>query len=251
MEPGVGRIKFVFAATLATLAIGVALLSWSLFHRTGWTGGSHALLTASICLLLSAVGGVAMMATLRRDCNRLTARLRQTDVPLHSAALSFPHAGFSFLQRTLSELAESAERAVNDAAFRTKELEVQLKVATAERQHAEAIIYSISDAVLVTDAFDELVLANDAAARTFGFELGNSCRKPLDQVLHDPNLIGMIRHARHSDSGDPRRVIEHLLHTSAGDRTFKVTLSSVAAPKPIEGAERTMLLLVLSPCCMT
>ena len=43
--------------------------------------------------------------------------------------------------------------------MRLKELEIQLKVATAQRHHAQAILYSISDAVLVTDPFDELVLA--------------------------------------------------------------------------------------------
>jgi two-component system phosphate regulon sensor histidine kinase PhoR len=237
-ELGVSRSKLVFAVTLAGLASGVFALSWAPLHGAAWTATPHACAAATICFFLSAAGGVAMMAILRRDCNRLTARLRQTDAPLRATANSLPQAGFSFLQRALSELAESAERAVNDAAFRAKELEVQLKVATAERQHAEAIIYSISDAVLVTDAFDELVLANEAAARTFGFELGNSTRKPLDQVLRDPNLISMIRHARHSDADAPRRVVEHTLHTSAGDRTFKVTLSAVAGPKPIDATDR-------------
>jgi len=64
-----------------------------------------------------------------------------------------------------------------------KELEIQLKVATAERQHAEAIIYSISDAVLVTDPFDELVLANESAARALEFDLNNSERAPMEKVL--------------------------------------------------------------------
>ncbi len=236
-ELGVGRTKLVFAGSLASLASGVFALTWAALHSDGTVAASHAQLAGALCCLVSAICGVAMMAILRRDCDRLTTRLRQTDAPLHSAALSIPQGGFSFLQRALCELAESAERAVNDAAFRTKELEVQLKVATAERQHAEAIIYSISDAVLVTDAFDELVLANESAARTFGFELRGCSRKPLDQVLHDPAIIGMIRHARQSNSGALRRVIEHSLRTSAGERTFKVTLSSIAGPRTLDGTD--------------
>jgi PAS domain-containing protein len=68
---------------------------------------------------------------------------------------------------------------VSDAALRVKEIEIQLKVATAQRQHAEAIIYSISDAVLVTDPFDDLVLANESAARAFGFDLTSVGRTPI------------------------------------------------------------------------
>ena len=68
------------------------------------------------------------------------------------------------LTDAVNELMADSEKTVADSCIRAKELEIELKVATAERQHAEAIIYSISDAVLVTDPFDDLVLANEAAA---------------------------------------------------------------------------------------
>jgi len=45
----------------------------------------------------------------------------------------------------------------------------------------EAIIYSISDAVLVTDPFDDLVLANEAAARSFDFDLATSSRLTIGE----------------------------------------------------------------------
>ena len=79
----------------------------------------------------------------------------------------------------MNDIVRHADATVSDAAVKAKELEIQLKVATAERQHAEAIIYSISDAVLVTDPFDELVLANESAARTFDFDLdaGRAARR--------------------------------------------------------------------------
>ena len=223
-----GRSKLVFCVTLAALACGTLLLVLAAVPGWGAATGGRLLALAALCCMISAIGGVAVIAALRRDCNRLTARLRETSSPLQDRTVSLPKGGFAFLQRALSELADSAERAVADAAFRAKELEVQLKVATAERHHAEAIIYSISDAVLVTDAFDELVLANDAAARAFGFELGAVGRKPLDQILHDPAMIGLIRQTRRNDGESARRVTEHTIHTNTGDRTFKVTLSGVA-----------------------
>src|SRR3989442_1316108 len=127
----------------------------------------------------------------------------------------------------LNDLVESTENSVAGAALKVKELEIQLKVAHAERQHAEAIIYSISDAVLVTDPFDELVLANESAAKTFEFDLSKVARSPVDQVLHDPRMIGMIREMRQSHTRNGRRVLEHEVRTSTGGRIFKVTLSSV------------------------
>ena len=70
--------------------------------------------------------------------------------------LESPSGDANHIISAVNELVGVAERAVTDAALKVKEIEIQLKVATAQRQHAEAIIYSISDAVLVTDPFHAL-----------------------------------------------------------------------------------------------
>jgi two-component system phosphate regulon sensor histidine kinase PhoR len=143
--------------------------------------------------------------------------------------VTVPDTGFVFLSRAMEELIDSSERAVSDAAMRAKELEIQLRVATAERQHAEAIIYSISDAVVVTDRFDELVLANQSAAHAFNFELAHSSRRPVEEVLRDARMIELIRGMRQSDGGAGRRVIEHSIRREGSPpRTYSVTLSSVS-----------------------
>jgi two-component system phosphate regulon sensor histidine kinase PhoR len=137
------------------------------------------------------------------------------------------------LAAALNDMVEGAGRSVERAAVAVKELEIQLKLATAEREHAEAIIYSISDAVLVTDPYDELLLANESAARTFGFDLAaveRAGRPPVDQVLHDPRMIELIRDMRQSDNVGCRRIVEHPVRTPAGPRVFNVTLSCVAGP---------------------
>ena len=124
--------------------------------------------------------------------------------------------------------AEAAAQVADAAALRAKGLELQLKIATAERQHAEAIIYNITDAVLVTDTFDELVLANEPAARTFQFELDGAHRRRVDQILKDPKVVSLIREMRQGAGGTGRRVVEHRVHTPGGVRTFKITLSTVS-----------------------
>jgi two-component system phosphate regulon sensor histidine kinase PhoR len=80
----------------------------------------------------------------------------------------------------------------------------------------------------VTDPFDELVLANDAAARTLEFDLERACRAPVEQVLKDEKLIALIREMRQSNSTSGRRIVEHTVRTTSGERTFKITLSCVA-----------------------
>jgi two-component system phosphate regulon sensor histidine kinase PhoR len=132
------------------------------------------------------------------------------------------------LTGAVNGLIDYAHGAVSKARLEAKEMEIRMKVATAERQHAEAIIYSISDAVLVTDGFDDVVLANESAARTFEFELSRAERAPVSQVLRDVRLAGMIREMRQSDSRTERRIVEHTVRTPTGGRTFKVTLSCFA-----------------------
>src|SRR4030095_14315072 len=117
----------------------------------------------------------------------------------------------------MNELVAVAERAMADAALRVKEIEIQLKVATAQRQHAQAIIYSISDAVLVTDPFDDLVLANESAARAFGFDLTSVGRTPIAKVLSDEKVVEMIREMRQSDTRGGRRLGETQGKTGGGE----------------------------------
>ncbi len=142
--------------------------------------------------------GAGVVGLLHNACNRLAAEVRRLSAA-SSGRIVVPDTGFIFLSRAMGELIDSSERAVSDAAMRAKELEIQLRVATAERQHAEAIIYSISDAVVVTDRFDELVLANESAAHAFDFELARSSRRPIDQILRDARMIELIRGMRQSD----------------------------------------------------
>jgi two-component system phosphate regulon sensor histidine kinase PhoR len=166
---------------------------------------------------------------LRRDLISLASQITQRRKGGYLRKLDAPSHDMIPLVVATNELVEYAEKTVNDALLKTKELEIQLKVATAERQHAEAIIYSISDAVVVTDPFDDLVLANESAARAFGFDLNNSTRAPMDQAIGDEKVVAMIREMRQSNSASGRRIVEHTVKQHNGqDKTYKITLSCVA-----------------------
>ena len=182
----------------------------------------------SIVLLCASTAGLMSALWLRRDLISLAQQIKQRRKGGYLRKLDAPSHDMIPLVVATNELVEYAEKTVNDAMLKAKELEIQLKVATAERQHAEAIIYSISDAVLVTDPFDDLVLANESAARAFGFDLSRASRAPMDQAIGDEKVISLIREMRQSNSASGRRIVEHTIKAGNVERTYKITLSCVA-----------------------
>ena len=228
MELDVRRGIVILTLGMVLLASGLLsqYLPWPAFLGVTAREDLRDALAASLLTAAAVIQSLGLIR-LRRGCRALTAAVREAPANTRPHRVDLPHPDLNYLCGAINELIDGSQRAVAQAMLQVKELEIQLKVATAERQHAEAIIYSISDAVLVTDTFDELVLANESAARTFDFDLSQSNRAPVDQVVHDPKMIDLIREMRQSDSRSGRRIIEHRVKTVAGDRTYKVTFSCV------------------------
>ncbi len=125
-----------------------------------------------------------------------------------------------------------------------RELQIQSRISGAEKKHTEAIVFSISDAVIVTNRFDEMILANKAAEKLMGFNLKHSLRKNIDHVIHDGTLVRLIRETRSSGytmtstatHGDrkprfTRKVVEHTIDQKGQPSTFNATLSCVMTPE--------------------
>jgi two-component system phosphate regulon sensor histidine kinase PhoR len=219
---------YIFGLVLAMLAGHVFL------HANATTAISlsrlHAVEFAAVVAALAAgaIGMLGMLA-LKRRCHSMARALRAMPVE-RLQPLDCRDPQLAPLAAAINDLLDRAGAAITKANLHAKEMEILMKVATAERQHAEAIIYSISDGVLVTDSFDELVLANESAARTFEFDLAKSDRAPVQQLLRDQRMIGLIREMRQNNSRHERRVVEHTMRSPAGGggRTYKVTLSCFA-----------------------
>jgi len=197
--------------------------------QEAWKAGAHVEIgvLGSVLFVLGAGTGMLAITTLRKDCRQLITHIERMSLNGKLDALRTNNPEIRPLISALNEMVEHADNSVADAVMQMRELEIQLKVATAERQHAEAIIYSISDAVLVTDTFDDLVLANESAARTFQFDLDHSRRLPVEQIIHDEKLVALIRDMRQSNSKTGRRIVEHRIKGAREEKIFKVTLSSV------------------------
>jgi len=130
------------------------------------------------------------------------------------------------LNQFLSQVRGNLERLESE----NRELQIQARIASAEKHHTEAIIFSISDAVIVTNRFDELLLANEAAEKLLGFRLATSLRKNIDRIVADGTLVRLIRETRSHGGSFTRKVVEHSIDRKGSPRTFSITLSCVVAP---------------------
>jgi len=108
-----------------------------------------------------------------------------------------------------------------------RELKLQALVAETERQQIEAIIFSLSEAVLVTDSFDDLLLANQAAESLFKFRFNPLRRSPIEKCIGDDELAELIRQTRESKSQRDVKVLKRDSSESETPLSLKVLLSCI------------------------
>ncbi|HVT88418.1 MAG TPA: ATP-binding protein [Tepidisphaeraceae bacterium] len=223
------RTTFLTLLAFLLLAGGVVCLMQK--ARVLALGGDSdtSLYAGAALLMLAATSALFALTMLRRSCITLEKRLEKSISRGKLEQVIASDIQAQSLVGAINDVMDFADRSVTESAMKLKEIEIQLKVATGRRQHAEAILYSISDAVLVTDQFDELVLANEAAARIFGFDLEEATRKPMASVIADTTMVQLINDMRQSGSTNGRRIVEHQIKgPGSSPMTFKATLSCVS-----------------------
>ena len=136
----------------------------------------------------------------------------------------------SQITKPLNEFLTLTRRKMEEMRAENRELQIQSRIAAAEKHHTEAIIFSISDAVIVTNRFDELLLANEAAEKLLGFKLQTGLRKNIDRIISDGTLVRLIRETRSHGRSFTRKVVEHSLDQTGSPKTFSITLSCVVTP---------------------
>ncbi len=225
------RARVISIAMLATTAIAVgavyALVAWKV-----WPGGEvigTAVLPGAVLALTIGLGGTLFLCT--REAVYDTGR--RIDDMVDSGEIAPVRADGACLTRLimpLNRLLETVGEEVANARAEKRQVEIQSRIAATEKHHTEAIIYSISDAVVVTNRYDELILANQAAERLLGFKTADSLRKPIEEVIDDATLVRLITDLRTSGRVEHRKVSEHCIDRKGKAKTFNVTLSSVSGP---------------------
>ncbi|MFM9956551.1 MAG: ATP-binding protein [Phycisphaerales bacterium] len=175
----------------------------------GTAGWVRAAAGAGIGLAATAAFGFLFAPAVRREF----LRLRETLGP-RADGVSGSGTGpwwLGSISELASGLAQSWRGRNDELQVKLKEVEIRHRVAEAERDHCESILHSLRDAVIVTDAFNEVTLANEPAARLLGFKLDEAIHRPVDQVVSDSALRQMIKEVRSSGVPNKERHVEHRL----------------------------------------
>lgn len=192
--------KYVVPVCSVFVAVGVILLGWSWLRLAG------------------AVTSIAML-------------IKDGQVNTASRSKGF----FTYLKKAkIDELCKAINERINKSTVCTaeyekqiKDFQIQVQLSQKREKNAEAIIYSIRDAVIVIDEYDRLFMANEAAGRLFKFDFKNSQHRPLAEFIgaDQSEFAGFLSHSRKSRSQATRREIEFL---DDGDRkTFDCVVSCV------------------------
>ena len=226
-------IKRLSIVSIVTLVLGTGAAYYAtvlLMHAFGLPASVNYLVLAVVAALAS-----LMLVGFRRTIQRSAASIvTQLESMARSGqiGLVMVEGGneLSQITKPLNEFLSATKSQIDRIRSESRELQIQSRIASAEKSHTEAIIFSISDAVIVTNQFDELLLANEAAQKLLGFKLETALRKNIDRVFTDGTLVRLIRETRnHGDSAPQRtrKVVEHSLDEKGTPRTFTITLSCV------------------------
>ncbi len=189
-------------------------------------------MAALIVSILAAVVTLVLWRNFHRTVRTLSAQLKSMAQADEMIPIGVDYACDKLLQiaRPLNDVLTRAKKRIDGATGKARELQIQLRVADAQKHHTEAIIYSISDAVVVTNKFDELIMANEAAEKLLGFRHAEGVRRGIEEVISDGTFVRLVRETRAHGRTMTRKVVEHTIDQNGPPRTFNITLSCVVAP---------------------
>ncbi len=105
------------------------------------------------------------------------------------------------------------------------EMSLQYQLLRRQKHNIEAILHSIRDTVIVTDAFDRLVLANAAAEKLFGFKLQKDAMPAVDEIIGDQEFVRLVVKSRRSKTPHVRHEVTFEKDSQA--RIFDCIISCV------------------------
>jgi two-component system, OmpR family, phosphate regulon sensor histidine kinase PhoR len=176
--------------TILTIAITVSLAASAGLAFVGGGAGFVAIgLSAAGLLALAMMASQCFRAS--TSVETLARMLKRSSTGSHSEndiAANLP--------MSLDSCIHSYNQRIDTLEKQTANMQVKLQLARKEKKNIEAIICSISDAVLVIDDFGNLVLANMPAANLFGFDINHCHEKPAAQMLANDEFARLIANSR-------------------------------------------------------
>lgn len=224
--------------TALGIGIGTAVCCTLVAAAAAW-GWLSAVAAGAVAV---GIGGVAAavawagVSSLEAERRRLIDRLEDTAAADATPGRRRPamkplRYGLQDVAVAVDHAAERADSRAASYAWQRRELEVQLRIREADIRHLKAVLNTIADAVVVTDAFNEVALANASAARVLGFDLNSASRSPVDRVIGDQTIAKLIKDTREGGGAALRKSVEHPIRVNGQTSTYQVTMACIL-PSP-------------------
>ncbi len=214
---------------IALVVAGLAGLALVLLPNLRADHGLSLFVVVGASFLILSAAGFSYVLT-RRGCNieRLVDRIQEmvSGDQIHELSES-TRGEASRLQETLNNLLSGARKRVESQTLALREEQIRTRVLQANKRHMQAVLNSIADAVLVTNSYGDITLANGAAEQALGFTFNSGDRKPLAEVFDDSSLLTAVDQLQRSEHHVSRKVVEFEGRSNGETRTYKATVNAV------------------------
>lgn len=219
--------------------------------------GFHALeplraLAPTAHIVLPTVGIVAVIAVILIPAgvalDRALARLQQYIERTAEGDSETPYLGPRWLRPITGAFIGAVDQfraRERDLRNQIRDLEIRQRVSEVEQQQIRAVLNALRDGVIVTDPFNEIVMANEAAARALEFDLDDALHQPVEAAVRDRFVQQLISDRRESANFTDRHTVEHEIEFGEGDdkfiKLYDITLTCVENHKHEVGGVVTIL----------
>jgi PAS domain S-box-containing protein len=214
-------VRYVGAVAIALLVL--SFLAW-------FAGGVGSL--AALGLVCTALLLAAIFAAYKRICrnfselSRFITQLGQVGDAANVGSFDLQY-GWAQTARDILKTYQSLIRQLRDRQTALQKLESSQGTVLSAQRRTEGALNCLDDAVLLSNTFGELILANHAAERLFGFKFDSARGKPTRQVIPFSTLNQLIESSIHRMTGAQRHRDELGLELGGKACWFRVTLMNV------------------------
>lgn len=227
------RRRLVWAAAgmvMASLCLAALTGLYDSGIGVGWRNGFVAWRLAACCL--GAVGVIVLGLAYHRLARTVASIARQLSCDL---ALPTDLRVVERAAETIQTRLQEGQKVIGELEVELKDLRLRSQLSDRQKQHTEAIIYSLRDAVVVVDESDRLLMANTAAAQLLDFDPEVARYQPLGRSLgaQYKDFVQLIQRSRQSATEATRR--EMVFVKPDGPHTFDTIVSCVQEQDKVSG----------------